>query len=307
MIKQPIRSREALLWSILSILLLIWGYDRLSTKQHIKNPLDRTIPTWSQMASGVNETVFKVDRMEGHRRFWADLKATSYRLFFGLFIGSFIGILVGLHMGCYPRIEKFLAPPIALFAQAPPTAIMAIFFVMVGTDTKMFVTTIAFGIVPPLAQAVYLGVKELPEELLYKSYTLGCSNSEAVWSVIFPYVWPKILDAIRLQFGSAIVFLIPAEMMVSDVGFGYRIRLESKKSNMDVVYPYIMFLMFSGFTWHLLLRYVQRLLCPWYLGLSFKDSLRHKLTTSANAIKRRTRRLLGYGATTSDVHGGQNV
>ena len=33
--------------------------------------------------------------------------------------------------------------------------------------------------------------------------------------------------------------IVAAEMLVGDVGFGYRIRLQSKLLNMSVVYPYL--------------------------------------------------------------------
>jgi len=110
---------------------------------------------------------------------------------------------------------------------------------------------------------VYLAVKEFPDELLYKAYTLGASHMEVVWSVIFPQVLPRFLDAVRLSIGPAMVYLIAAEMVVGDVGFGYRIRLQSKLMNMSVVYPYLALLAGFGFGMDSLLRWVQRKLCPW--------------------------------------------
>jgi ABC-type nitrate/sulfonate/bicarbonate transport system permease component len=54
-------------------------------------------------------------------------------------------------------------------------------------------------------------------------------------------------------------------MVVGDVGFGYRIRLQSKLLNMSVVYPYLALLAAFGFTMDFLLRRLQGALCPWYL------------------------------------------
>ena len=53
-------------------------------------------------------------------------------------------------------------------------------------------------------------------------------------------------------------------MVVGDVGFGYRIRLQSKLLNMSVVYPYLALLAAFGFTMNFLLSRLQRRLCPWY-------------------------------------------
>ncbi len=122
---------------------------------------------------------------------------------------------------------------------------------------------IGFGVLPSLAQTVYLSVKDVPDEYLYKAYTLGASHVEVVWNVVFRQVLPKLIDAIRLQLGPAMVYLIAAEMVVGDVGFGYRIRLQSKLLNMDVVYPYLVILAVFGFTVDYALLKLQRKMCPW--------------------------------------------
>ena len=67
-----------------------------------------------------------------------------------------------------------------------------------------------------------------------------------------------------MAIGPALVYLIAAEMVVGDVGFGYRIRLQSKLLNMDVVYPYLALLAAFGFTMNYLLRLLQRKLCAWH-------------------------------------------
>ena len=92
------------------------------------------------------------------------------------------------------------------------------------------------------------------------------SHTEVIVSIIMPHVLPKLLDALRLVIGPALVYLIAAEMVVGDVGFGYRIRLQSKLTNMAVVYPYLTLLAAFGFGMNFLLSQAQRRLCPWYDG-----------------------------------------
>jgi len=89
---------------------------------------------------------------------------------------------------------------------------------------------------------------------------------EVIWTIIFRYVLPKLIEAVRLVIGPAMVFLIAAEMLVGDVGFGYRIRLQSKLLNMSVVYPYLAMLAAFGFLVDYGLRELQRRICPWYEG-----------------------------------------
>lgn len=265
MIRKPISRGARVALMLLSVAILAGGYTWLSYRQHQENPRDTTIPSWSQLGEGVSKA-FRVDPREEHRWIVVDAAATGKRLALGMAFGVVGALLLGLLMGTFTAAEAFWTPPLSLLAQIPPTAALAVFFVMVGTDTEMYVTMIAFGVLPTLAQVVYLGVRAVPDEELHKAYTLGASHFEVVFNVVLPRILPPVIDAVRLQFGPAMVYLIAAEMVCADVGFGYRIRLMFKLLNMNVVYPYLAALAAFGYIVDRLLRLLQRKACPWYLA-----------------------------------------
>jgi ABC-type nitrate/sulfonate/bicarbonate transport system permease component len=265
MIRRPIHATTALVLGVASLVLLLGGYTWLSHWQHQKNPEDTTIPTWTQLKQGVMSAV-EVNRRTEDRWLVADAKASGLRLFLGLLWGISGSLILGLLMGCFTPVEAFCYPPLSLLAKVPPTAALAVFFVLAGTGSVMYVSMIAFGVLPTLAMTVYLAVKEFPEELQYKAYTLGASHAEVIGTIIFRQVLPKLIDAIRLVIGPAMVYLIAAEMVVGDVGFGYRIRLQSKLLNMSVVYPYLALLAAFGFAMDYALHRLRRWWCPWYEG-----------------------------------------
>lgn len=149
-------------------------------------------------------------------------------------------------MGCFKAWEALLLPPLALLAKVPLTAALAVFFALVGTDLEMVTAMIAFGLLPTRGQAVYLAVRDVSDELLDKAYTPGASHPGVIWNVIVQAILPKLIDAVRLSIGPAVVYLIAAEMVCSDVGFGYRIRLQARLLNMNVVYPYLALLAAFG-------------------------------------------------------------
>jgi len=264
MIRQPISTRLAILLGILSVVALLMGYTLLSYVQHLDNPDDTTIPTWSQLGEGV-QRLLEANPRTGERWLLLDAEATATRLFLGLFYGIVGAIILGLLMGCYAPVEALLVPPLSLLAKIPPTAALAVFFVLVGTDTEMYVAMIAFGVLPSLAQSVYLAVHDVPREMLYKAYTLGASQMELIWNIIVRAVYPRLIDSVRLQIGPAMVYLIAAEMVLGDVGFGYRIRLQMRLLNMNVVYPYLAILAVFGFGMDYCLRLLQRVTCPWFI------------------------------------------
>lgn len=263
MIRRPIQKTTAVFLGIFSVAVLLGGYSWISHRQHLENPNDTTIPTWSQIKTGI-DSILEIDEWTEESWIVSDSKASGARFFLGLAFGISGAFVIGMLMGCFSPAEAFFYPPLSLLAKIPPTGALAVFFVLVGMDMSMFVTMIAFGILPTLALSIFLAVKEFPEELQYKAYTLGASHSEVVWTILFRFVLPKLLDAVRLMIGPALVYLIAAEMVVGDVGFGYRIRLQSKLLDMSVVYPYLALLAAFGFAMDYGLRLLQRKLCPWF-------------------------------------------
>jgi NitT/TauT family transport system permease protein len=168
-------------------------------------------------------------------------------------------------MGCYESFAALLLPALSFLSKVPGTAMLAVFFVMVGTGEEMFTAMIGFGILPTLTQAVYLSAcDDLHEEEINKAYTLGASSIEVIWNVVWKQILPKVIDSIRLQIGPAMVYLIAAEMLVGQVGMGYQIRMQQRLLNMAVVYDYIVFLGLTGLLIDRGMNYTRQKLCPWY-------------------------------------------
>ncbi len=142
---------------------------------------------------------------------------------------------------------------------------LAVYFIIFGTEFRLFVAMIALGIFPTLAQSIYQAAKkDVTDHAIYKAYTLGASQLEVIWNVILQQILPRIIENVRLQVGPAMVFLIAAEYAVAHDGFGYRLRLQSRQTNMNVVYIYLVILGVSGFVIDGLLSALRRRLSPWF-------------------------------------------
>lgn len=262
-IRQPISKKAKVIASLLSIALLVCFYEALSYRQHKINPTDTTIPSLTQMT----KAFIVVCTPDSNGRIWLveDAIATFTRHALGLGTGVILSVIVGIAMGCFPLVEHFFLPPLSFLAKLPPTAMLAVFFVIVGMDLTMFITMIAFGVFPTLTQAIYQSAKfDVHEELVHKTYTLGGSNFETIFNFVFQLVLPRIIEAIRLQVGPAMVYLIAAEWMLGDVGFGYRLRIQSRLLNMAIVYDYIILLGVIGFMMDGTLTWFRKLVCPWF-------------------------------------------
>lgn len=293
MIGRSIPRRTALLCSVLAVAAVGIGYTVLAALQHRKNAEDRTIPTWAQLWSGLvflcqkpaaetdadaadllaaalkdagiqEEAVTESRGWLQDRILWEASKASLGRLLGGLAIGLGGGVVLGLLMGCFHALDAAFSPVLYFASRIIATAAMPIFFKLAGIELEMYVAMIAFGSLPIVTLTVSQYVREFPEELRFKAYTLGASHTEVIATAIFPCVLPKILDLAVLMIGPALVYLIAAEQIVAGEGFGYRIRVLTKATRFEAVYPLIVILtVYAGaMTWAL--RALQRKLCPWY-------------------------------------------
>jgi NitT/TauT family transport system permease protein len=170
-------------------------------------------------------------------------------------------------MGCYAPIEAFLYPPLAILAKIPGTAMMSLFLVIAALNEFWFAQyMILFGMIPTLTQTMYYFTKDIPEELLFKARTLGASQLECIWSVIFRQILPKIMESLRLSVGPALIFLFAAEYVLGDVGLGCRMRLviHTSVTESPTVYFYIACVALLFFAIESSLRGLERKLFPWY-------------------------------------------
>ena len=89
MLRRPISRRWRIGLGVLSVLVLVGLYSYLSHRQLLKNPNDRSVPSWTHLWQ---DGVVKVFTEDPHSHntvwIWEDAKATFRdRLFSGLLVG----------------------------------------------------------------------------------------------------------------------------------------------------------------------------------------------------------------------------
>ena len=268
-IKSHLSKRGYIFWGFVGVGLLIAVYSYLSYRQHQHNPDDTTMPNLVQLCHGFVHICTPQGAIEKEIWLLKDAVATYGRLSYSLALACAMSVVIGITMGCFPTIEAIFYPMLNFLAKIPATAMISVFLVLgkllLGEGENLFIAMIAFGVLPVLAQSVYLSAKyDVHDEHVNKAYTLGASNMEVITGVVWPQVLPKVLESIRLQIGPAMVFLIAAEYMMGSVGFGYRLRIQSRLLHMDVVYNYLIILGATGFFMDWAMFRFRKWACPWY-------------------------------------------
>ena len=259
---QPNRG-GALTLGVLPFLLLLAAYLLGSNARLADNPDDKLLPAVSSIATTMHQYALEEDRRSGDILLLVDTIASLKRIGLALAISAAIGVTFGLAIGAIPYLRAVFAPFIGAIAMIPPLAILPILFIVLGLGEVAKVTLIVIGVAPIIIRDLALRAAELPAEQLIKAQTLGASSWLLATRIILPQLWPRLIDAVRLNLGCAWLFLIAAEAIASTEGLGYRIFLVRRYLAMDVILPYVIWITVLAFSMDAGLRLLRAKLFAW--------------------------------------------
>ncbi len=233
---------------ILPFVAVVGWYSYGSYQGHAENPKYKILPNLSQFREGLKQIFQERKHLRDGKEvkytwFAVDTIASLKRI--GMALGITIGISValGLFMGAFTIVDAFSSPLVRTMGKIPPMALLPLIFVLLGAmeDTTK-VAIMVIGTLPVLTQDVYLKVQEVPRESIQKAFTLGASTLEVTVRVILAQAWPRILDSVRLMLGPLWALLIVSESIAATQGLGYRIYLQQRQINMNVIIPYVLWI-----------------------------------------------------------------
>lgn len=257
---QPSRLTSFIL-TLLLFVVCILAYSGTSYLRHKENPQDKVVPTFSQMAEGIKRVVFEPDR-KGDYRLFVDTLASARRFLIALLLLA-PAIILGLNMGVFPYTEKLFLRFKLFFDKIPALAVLPIIFIIFGLGEVSKIALIVIGVFPTITLDTYLRAKAIPREQIIKAQTLGASSLEVAYRIVFPQIIPKVLDTVRLNFKSMILFLIAGEALAATSGLGYRIFLVRRYIAMDIIIPYVIWIGLLAFLADFAFRKWNQQMYPW--------------------------------------------
>ena len=244
------------------IVLAVYSYN--SHLRHIENPMDKILPNVEQISTAIQEYAFQKDTRTEKNLFVDDTITSLRRIGIGMLLSTIISLFLGLNMGLFRGLSSLLNPFVTALSMIPPLAVLPIILISFGVGEVAKIFLIFFGTVLLMTRSIYLAVKEIPQEQIIKARTLGATQWQVVYQVIMPQILPKLIDNVRLAFGSAWIFLIAAEAIAANSGLGYRIFLKRRYLAMDLIIPLTIWISVLGiFIDAFFAKLVQKKF-PWY-------------------------------------------
>jgi NitT/TauT family transport system permease protein len=254
----------------------IAAYLFIAAARHRDNPEERVTPTVAQMARGMYDAALKPAEDDEQaaqdgtmlQRFcnsmlWKDTKATSRRFLLSMVL-LVPAVLLGLHMGLFPYVGAFFLRFVLFFDKIVALSLLPILFIVFGIDELAKVMLIVIGVTPTIILDTFNLTRAVPSEQLVKAFTLGAGDFDAAYRVVLKQILPRVLNSIRLNLKSVMLFLFAGEMIASTDGLAYRIALLRRHMGMDVIIPYVLWVALLLFLVDLGMRLLNRKLHPWF-------------------------------------------
>jgi NitT/TauT family transport system permease protein len=266
----------ALSWTLFALAVLL--YLRVSQTRHIENPEDRIVPTIQQLSAGFAHAVLQPAEEDDasdvpdhpsftqqivHGMLWKDTMASAKRFLIALLL-MLPAVFLGLQMGAFPWINRFLGRFVIFFDKIVALSVLPILFIAFGIGELAKVMLMVIGVAPTIIMDTLNLTKSVPNEQVVRGFTLGAGDLGVAYRVIFPQIWPKVLNSIRLNLKSLVLFLFAGEMIASQDGLAYRIALMQRHMGMDVIIPYVLWTALLLFLIDLALRVIIRVTNPWF-------------------------------------------
>jgi nitrate/nitrite transport system permease protein len=157
---------------------------------------------------------------------------TIKRFLAGFLAGSIVAILLGILIGLSKPLFVALNPFIQILKPISPLAWMPLMLYSVKDPFWTAILVVFMASLWPTVANTAFGVNAIRKDYLQVAALLEMSYWRRLYSVVLPGAAPAIIAGLRISFGSALVAVVPAEMLLGELGAGYLTWIEW--NNLDI-------------------------------------------------------------------------
>jgi len=139
----------------------------------------------------------------------------------GLALGFGTGVLAGTLLGIFPRAAAYLLTPIELIRPIPSVALIPLSLMAYGFGLSMEAAIVAFATFWPTLILSHTAIAAIDMRLIEVARLLRLGPIARVTKILIPAAMPRILTALRLAIGLALVVAVTVEIAANPQGLGY--------------------------------------------------------------------------------------
>lgn len=174
-----------------------------------------------------------------------------------------IAIPFGFLLGLLPLFKGLFSRPVDAMRFLPLTALTGVFMLAFGTEEKMKVTFLAFGIFVYLLPVVVQRVREVSDVYLKTTFTLGATDWQTIRTVYLPAVMSKLVEDIRVLTAISWTYIIIAELLNKEGGIGALMYTSGRQGLSEKVFAGLIVIIMVGFFQDYIFSFIQKRLFPY--------------------------------------------
>ena len=153
--------------------------------------------------------------------------ASTARVLAAIGLAVAAALPIGLGLGLAPKLDRAVAPLIAIVYPIPKIVLLPVIYVLMGITDLSKVFLIALIIFFQILVVIRDESAKLHPELILSVRSLGAGRRALLRYVYLPASLPAVLTALRVSVGTAIAVLFIAEQSLTTYGLGYYIVVET--------------------------------------------------------------------------------
>jgi ABC-type nitrate/sulfonate/bicarbonate transport system permease component len=198
------------------------------------------------------------------------LRVSLVRIVYANAIALAVGVPLGIFMGLYRPFEEVVDGVLNLLRPVPPIAWipLAILWFGVGESAVVFITLLAAFFAVLLN--TFAGVRSVDRSLIRAALSLGASRRILIVRVVLPATLPSIFTGIRIALGVSWGSIVAGELVAATSGLGFMITFYREVLRTDLILVGMVSIAVAGLLMDRALRWLERKLLPWRVGLQLR-------------------------------------
>jgi ABC-type nitrate/sulfonate/bicarbonate transport system permease component len=195
-----------------------------------------------------------------------DILPSLARLLAGWSLAAAVGILVGVLIGRSRAFSDLLDPSLQFLRAVPGPALIPMFLILLGTESTMRISLIAFGSVWPVLLNTIEGVRTVDPLQIETARAFKLPAHARLFRVILPAAMPKMFAGLRVSFSLAIILMVVSEFVASTNGIGYRILVSQIMLQLTDMWCGIVLLAVLGLSLNFVFEWIEHHTLRWHRG-----------------------------------------
>jgi ABC-type nitrate/sulfonate/bicarbonate transport system permease component len=195
-----------------------------------------------------------------------DVIPSLLRLLGGWALAVLVGVPLGILIGRSRNLSDFFNPALQFLRAIPGPALIPVFIILLGTESTMRVTLIAFGCIWPILLNTIEGTRTVDPVQLDTVKAFRIPRHARLWRIVLPAAMPKIFAGMRVSLSLAVILMVVSELVASTSGIGYRIQNAQIMFLLTDMWCGIVLLALVGYTLNWLFLKVEKRVLAWHRG-----------------------------------------